>query len=564
MWPKVPLKVIVMPHSHNDPGWLKTYEGYFHASTKLILDNAVDKLTKYSNMTFIWTEISFLSMWWDSAHPARKQNLKKLVTEGRFEILTGGWVMTDEANVNLFAMVDQLVEGHQWILDTFGFKPKSSWSVDPFGHGSAFPYLLKSSGVDGMVIMRIHYAWKEWFAKEQSGDFMWRQVWDSKGKDAILCHNFPYDIYSIKGSCGPQAQTCLQFNFAVQPGSYSEYSGRTVPVTKSNIQDRSETILEQWGKTGSLFPHNVVLVPLGDDFTYTNDAEWDQQYTNYNQIIEYINNNGYNAQVQWGTLSDYFTAVHSRIARFDNLVGDFFVYSDVFSEGVPAYWSGYYSTRPYMKKLSRELESSLRSAEIFYTWALNLARRVQNTAATSALEAVYPGIVKARRNLALFQHHDAITGTAKAFVTHDYGEKLFDGIIGTRNAMKTSAQYILLQDRSLFQRKFLESDYERPDYGSREKPLALDVKNGAHILVVLNSHAQDVDEMVSFFVENLDSRKNLCVRDPQGRVLPVQFSPTWTTEGFIRLEKSFLEVSFLARLPAMSVSKFTVHLCNDK
>jgi hypothetical protein len=34
-----------------------------------------------------------------------------LVDEGRFEILTGGWVMTDEANVHLFAMVDQLVEG---------------------------------------------------------------------------------------------------------------------------------------------------------------------------------------------------------------------------------------------------------------------------------------------------------------------------------------------------------------------------------------------------------------------------------------------------------------------
>ena len=44
-----------------------------------------------------------------------RDNLKKLVEEGRFEILTGGWVMTDEANVHIFAMVDQLIEGTQLV-----------------------------------------------------------------------------------------------------------------------------------------------------------------------------------------------------------------------------------------------------------------------------------------------------------------------------------------------------------------------------------------------------------------------------------------------------------------
>ena len=37
-------QVIIMPHSHNDPGWLKTYEGYFNHATKHILDNAVSKM----------------------------------------------------------------------------------------------------------------------------------------------------------------------------------------------------------------------------------------------------------------------------------------------------------------------------------------------------------------------------------------------------------------------------------------------------------------------------------------------------------------------------------------
>ena len=64
---------------------------------------------------------------------------------------------------------------------------------------------------------------------------------------------------------------------------------RTVPVTAANLKERSETLLEQYGKTGSLFPHNVVLVPLGDDFTYDHESEWDQQYSNYKMIMDYIN-----------------------------------------------------------------------------------------------------------------------------------------------------------------------------------------------------------------------------------------------------------------------------------
>ena len=77
-----------------------------------------------------------------------------------------------------------------------------------------------------MLIMRIHYAWKEWFAREQQGDFLWSQAWDASRASSILCHNFPYDIYSVKGSCGPHPTTCLEFNYKHLPGEYNEYAAR--------------------------------------------------------------------------------------------------------------------------------------------------------------------------------------------------------------------------------------------------------------------------------------------------------------------------------------------------
>lgn len=75
------------------------------------MNNMVAKLQQYKNLTFIWSEVSFLNAWWEEAHPSKQRALKELVHSGRLEITTGGWVMTDEANVHLYAMVDQLIEG---------------------------------------------------------------------------------------------------------------------------------------------------------------------------------------------------------------------------------------------------------------------------------------------------------------------------------------------------------------------------------------------------------------------------------------------------------------------
>lgn len=563
LWSKLPLRVIVMPHSHNDPGWLQTMEGYFATSTKQIITNMVNKLTEHSNMTFIWTEMTFLSMWWETAEPHLRTKLRSLLDEGRLEIPTGGWVMTDEANVELYSMLDQLVEGHSFLRSNLNVRPLSSWSVDPFGHGAALPHLLAKSGINNMVIMRIHYAWKEWLARYQLGDFLWKQSWESDGSEAPLCHNFPYDIYSIKHSCGPHPQTCLGFDFRHVDGEYNEFTAHYTPIDSANLATRSELLLDQYGRTGSLVPHNVVLVPLGDDFRYNHPEEFTQQYENYMKIMEYINNNpDYHAKVTFGTLSDYFTEVRSRMSDFSTLTGDFFVYSDIFSEGRPAYWSGYFATRPFLKLLSRQLASKLRTTEILFTLSVGLARQVTKSRdPLILLESHYEQLEEARRALALFQHHDAITGTSKSFVMQDYQSKLLQAVTIAEMMTEMSVQYLLLEDRSeLDMDRVLRHLVWRGEGGEGlTLQVTLDmVTTREHKLVVVNSLGQEREDVVTVRTNS----PNVCVKDDTGAALEVQVAPSYNaTRETASMDLGVFDVWFLASMSPLSLTTYTLTSC---
>uniref|UniRef100_A0A8C7TJT9 Alpha-mannosidase n=1 Tax=Oncorhynchus mykiss TaxID=8022 RepID=A0A8C7TJT9_ONCMY len=544
-WDSEPLQVFVVPHSHNDPGWIKTFDKYYTDQTQHIFNNMLVKLTEDPRRKFIWSEISYFAKWWESADMHKQEAMRKLILGGQLEMVTGGWVMSDEANVHYFAMIDQLIEGHQWLEKNVGVTPRSGWAVDPFGHSATMPYLLKRANLTSMLIQRVHYSIKKHFASIRSLEFMWRQAWDQKSGTDIFCHMMPFYSYDVPHTCGPDPKICCQFDFKRLPGGRVNCPWKVPPraVVEANVAERAHLLLDQYRKKSKLFRSKVVLVPLGDDFRYDKALEWDQQYLNYQRLFDYMNSHPeMHVQAQFGTLTEYFTAVYkannvpqgARPPDYPVLSGDFFAYADREDH----YWSGYYTSRPFYKSMDRVLESHLRGAEILFSLAVAHARH-------TGMEGRYPTsdytlLTDARRTVALFQHHDAITGTAKENVVIDYGNRLLHSLQGLKRVIINAAHFLVMKNKDVY--RF----YQTEPFLETSGPSLSWVR----YLVLFNPVEQDRLCVVTVLVNSARVR----VLTEDGQTLPVQLSAQWSSAS-----QMSAEASFMVRLPALGLAVFHLY-----
>ena len=384
------LTVHVVPHSHNDPGWIQTYHTYYSTQTRHILDTVVVALTEDPRRTFIWAEISYFSLWWDDASPQQKEQAKQLVAEKRLDFVTGGWVMNDEASVTARATRWHLQEGREWLQKTFGITPQYSWAIDPFGHSAGQAQVLKELGYKGMLIQRVHYAVKKQLAQKQQLEFQWQTP-----AGEIFTHMMPFYSYDGPHTCGPDPSVCCQFDFARINGGYSgcPWHKPAVPITTANVAERSKSWLDQVYKKAMLYRGKKVLIPIGDDFRYQTMDEAHKQFENYQKMFDWIGVHLPSVKVSFSTLTRYFdAAVQTHVPK---LQGSFFPYSDRMQD----YWTGYFNSRIFYKGYDRLLESLI-----------------------AAVERICPDedVHMQKRTLGLFQHHDGITGTAKSLVVQDY------------------------------------------------------------------------------------------------------------------------------------------------
>lgn len=97
-----------------------------------------------------------------------------------------------------------------------------------------------------------------------------------------------------------------------------EHLAFMTPVTSQNIVELADRLMGQYRRTASLTRHNIVVTGLGNDFEFENALEWDQQYQNYQKLFNFINTNQdrYNAQVEFGTLSQYFEVYKFKSSKY--------------------------------------------------------------------------------------------------------------------------------------------------------------------------------------------------------------------------------------------------------
>uniref|UniRef100_A0A0R3S2J8 Glyco_hydro_38N domain-containing protein n=1 Tax=Elaeophora elaphi TaxID=1147741 RepID=A0A0R3S2J8_9BILA len=364
-------EIYVLPFTHVDPGWLKTFNNYLN-DTNAILDNMVTFMRDHPRMRFMWCEIVFLERWWKAQNESVKSLVRKFIEDKQLEIVSGSWVMTDEATTYFPAILDNIIEGQQYVYNELNVEAEVMWSNDPFGYGPSVSYLYSKTGINRGVINRIHYDLKAFLRNHGALSFHWRQFFDINGQNDMYTYVLPYNHYDILNNCGPDPAICCEYDFKRLNHFKCPYTD-TVPITNSNIHTRQVQNFQTLNLFNLIFIRialklekeflkmsiqqgsNILLSVWGDDFRYNELEEWYQQYDNLILLFDYINVNSKHTKIRFGTLTEYFDALEQN-NKAKNLIpatltGDFFPYQCASGD----YWTGYYTTRPFYKRQEREL-----------------------------------------------------------------------------------------------------------------------------------------------------------------------------------------------------------------
>ncbi|XP_049791934.1 lysosomal alpha-mannosidase-like [Schistocerca nitens] len=416
------INVHIIPHSHDDVGWLKTVDQYYYGSkqatqragVQYIIDTMLNELRNDPDRRFIYVETAFLWKWWLDHNEAKRQLMIDFINSGQLEIIGGAWSMNDEAATHYQSTIDQFTWGLRKLNDTFGVcgRPHVGWQIDPFGHSREMASIFAQLGYDGVFFARSDYQDRQRRYKTKNTEMIWQGSANLGTSSRLFAATFNNSYYPPSGFCFDINCDDLPIIDDLKSPDYN---------VKTRISDFVAYIEEQ----ASHKKTDHILVTMGGDFHYQEAAAW---FVNLDKLIKYVNDlqaDGGRLNALYSTPSCYLKAVNEANITWELKEDDFFPYASDSHE----YWTGYFTSRATSKYFERRGNNFLQVCKQLYTLA-----DVEDTFSED--------LDNLRETMGVLQHHDAITGTAKQNVADDYNRMLYDGFQGCGNIVDRALKKI--------------------------------------------------------------------------------------------------------------------------
>ena len=373
-------------------------------------------MTSHKDYKFNWADTSFLAKWYrEVASEEEKKKLHKLVENGQWQFMGGGWVMNDESLTVYKNAFLQIQTGIQFLEETFGVRPKIGYQIDPFGNSPVTPSILSILGYEGIVLSRIGTTLDWDLETSENSEFIWEgtELDDRTNGKPILAHHLVRSKYQ-----GP-----VEFKFQREGFPFWVHP-RVMCSNKSELkQNYKKCIKLYWDEvihpslTGHR--HNQVFSIFGEDFAF-GDAPYNFDYIDaFMQMMRdhFYEVTGKKINIFYSTVNEYFDAVKN----FDNgnikfpvYKGDFMPYVQL-EDGNYDHWVGYYSSTPVLKQMIRHLFQRVRSLKLETLVAF--LKNDRTTIETQTLREI-------QEEASINMHHDAITSTSPAGTLNDYMKRI--------------------------------------------------------------------------------------------------------------------------------------------
>ena len=201
--------VLAVGHTHIDIAWLWTVQQAIEKGQRSF-STVLKLMQEYPDYTFIQSQPQ-MYQFIKEKYPELYKEIKKKITENRWEPEGAMWV---EADCNLTSgesLVRQIIHGKQFFKDEFDKESQVLWLPDVFGYSGALPQILKKTNTPYFMTTKL--SWNQ-FNQIPFDTFYWQGIDGSE----VLTHFIttvsegysptPYyttyngllDPYSVKGS----------------------------------------------------------------------------------------------------------------------------------------------------------------------------------------------------------------------------------------------------------------------------------------------------------------------------------------------------------------------------